>query len=59
VLEELTAVERVLVVGHRAGRPMRELAERLGYSEDATRDLLTEANRKVRRSSRRLADAGH
>jgi DNA-directed RNA polymerase specialized sigma24 family protein len=59
VLEELTAVERALVVGHRAGHPMRELAQRLGYSEDATRDLLAEANRKVRRSSRRLADAGH
>ena len=57
VLEELTPTERGLVVGHRVGRPMRELAQRLGYSEDATRTMLAEANRKVRRSSRRLADA--
>ena len=57
VLEELTPTERGLVVGHRVGRPMRELAQRLGYSEDATRTMLAEANRKVRRSSRRFADA--
>lgn len=57
VLEELTPTERGLVVGHRVGRPVRELAQRLGYSEDATRTMLSEANRKVRRSSRRLADA--
>lgn len=58
VLEELDAAERTLVVGHRAGHTVRELAQRLGYSEEATRDMLAEANRKVRRSSRRLADAG-
>lgn len=57
VLEELTPTERGLVVGHRVGRSMRELAQHLGYSEDATRTMLAEANRKVRRSSRRLADA--
>lgn len=57
VLEELTPTERGLVVGHRVGRPMRELAQHLGYSEDATRTMLSEANRKIRRSSRRLADA--
>jgi DNA-directed RNA polymerase specialized sigma24 family protein len=56
VLQELTPTERGLVVGHRVGHPMRELAERLGYTEDATRTMLAEANRKVRRSSRRLAD---
>lgn len=59
VLEELTATERSLVVGQRAGFTTRELAERVGFSEDATRTMLVEANRKVRRSSRRLADAGH
>jgi DNA-directed RNA polymerase specialized sigma24 family protein len=57
VLEELTPTERGLVVGHRVGRPMRELAQHLGYSEDATRTMLSEANRKIRRSSRRFADA--
>ena len=57
VLEELTATERSLVVGHRAGHTMRELAHRLGVTEDDTRTMLAEANRKVRRSSRRLADA--
>jgi DNA-directed RNA polymerase specialized sigma24 family protein len=57
VLEELTPTERGLVVGHRVGRPMRELAQHLGYSEDATRTMLSEANRKIRRSTRRLAEA--
>jgi len=57
VLEELNATERNLVVSQRTGFTIRELARRVGYSEDATRTLLTEANRKVRRSSRRLADA--
>lgn len=57
VLEELTPTERGLVVGHRVGHPMRELAQRLGYTEDDTRTMLSEANRKIRRSSRRLADA--
>jgi DNA-directed RNA polymerase specialized sigma24 family protein len=57
VLEELTPIERSLVVGQRAGFSTRELAQRLGSSEDDTRALLAEANRKVRRSSRRLADA--
>lgn len=57
VLEELTPTERGLVVGHRVGHSVRELARRHGFSEDATRTMLSEANRKVRRSSRRLADA--
>jgi DNA-directed RNA polymerase specialized sigma24 family protein len=56
VLEELTQTERSLVVGQRAGYTTRELAQRLGITEDATSTLLVEANRKVRRSSRRLAD---
>lgn len=58
VLGELTATERSLVVGHRTGLALRELAQRLGLAEDAAELLLAEANRKVRRSSRRLADAG-
>ncbi len=58
VLRELTATERSLVVGHRTGYTMRELAQLLGMSEDSAREQLAEANRKVRRSSRRLADAG-
>jgi len=58
VLEELTATERSLVVGHRSGWTMRELARRLDLSEEAAREQLAEANRKVRRSSRRLADTG-
>jgi DNA-directed RNA polymerase specialized sigma24 family protein len=58
VLEELSPTERSLVLGHRSGYTMRELARRLDLSEDAARDQLAEANRKVRRSSRRLADAG-
>jgi DNA-directed RNA polymerase specialized sigma24 family protein len=58
VLGELSPTERSLVVGHRSGYTMRELARRLDLSEDAARDQLAEANRKVRRSSRRLADAG-
>ena len=57
VLEELTQTERTLVVGQRAGFSTRELAQRVGFSEDDTRTLLAEANRKVRRSSRRLAEA--
>lgn len=57
VLAELTITERSLVVGHRTGHPVRELAGRVGMSEDAAAVLLSEANRKVRRSSRRLADA--
>ncbi|MBW8750482.1 MAG: hypothetical protein JF565_03560 [Propionibacteriales bacterium] len=57
VLEELDPTERRLVVGQRVGFSTRELAQRLGVSEDDTRALLAEANRKVRRSSRRLAEA--
>jgi DNA-directed RNA polymerase specialized sigma24 family protein len=57
VLQELDATERRLVVGQRVGFTTRELAQRLGVSEDDTRALLAEANRKVRRSSRRLAEA--
>jgi DNA-directed RNA polymerase specialized sigma24 family protein len=55
VLEELTQTERNLVVGQRAGYSTRELAQRLGFTEEDTSTLLAEANRKVRRSSRRLA----
>lgn len=57
VLEELSSTERSLVVGQRAGYSLRELAQRHGFTEDSTRTLLAEANRKVRRSSRRLAEA--
>lgn len=56
VLEELTPTERSLVMGQRTGFSVRELAQRLGLSEDGTHALLAEANRKVRRSSRRLAE---
>jgi DNA-directed RNA polymerase specialized sigma24 family protein len=56
VLEELDPTERRLVVGQRVGFSTRELAQRIGVSEDDTRTLLAEANRKVRRSSRRLAE---
>lgn len=58
VLAELDPTERRLVVAQRAGYTTRELAEQLGISEDTTRTLLSEANRKIRRSSRRLAEAG-
>jgi DNA-directed RNA polymerase specialized sigma24 family protein len=57
VLGELTATERSLVVGQRSGYTLRELAQRLGLAEDAALEQLTEANRKVRRLSRRLAEA--
>jgi DNA-directed RNA polymerase specialized sigma24 family protein len=57
VLDELTPTERSLVMGQRTGYSVRELAQRLGLSEDGTHEILAEANRKVRRSSRRLADA--
>jgi DNA-directed RNA polymerase specialized sigma24 family protein len=55
VLDELTPTERSLVLTQRAGYTVRELARRVGYTEDDTRTILAEANRKVRRSSRRLA----
>lgn len=45
------------MVGQRSGYTLRELAQRLGLTEDVAHQLLTEANRKVRRSSRRLAEA--
>jgi DNA-directed RNA polymerase specialized sigma24 family protein len=57
VLEELDQTERRLVVAQRVGHTTRELAARLGVSEDTTRTLLSEANRKIRRSTRRLAEA--
>jgi DNA-directed RNA polymerase specialized sigma24 family protein len=57
VLQELDPIERRLVVGQRVGFTTRELAQRLGVSEDETRALLAEANRKARRSSRRVAEA--
>jgi len=56
VLEELDATERSLVVGHRAGHTIRALAGRAGLTEEQARTLLVEANRKIRRSGRRLAD---
>ena len=56
VLVELSDVERSLVVGHRAGYTLRELAALLDLDEASVRDVLAEANRKVRRSGRRLAD---
>jgi len=56
VLQELTATERSLVVGHRAGHPLRHLAARAGVTEEQATLLLAEANRKIRRSSRRLTD---
>ena len=58
VLLELSPTERTLVVGQRTGYSTRELALRFGFTEEATRTLLAEANRKVRRFSRRLAGAG-
>jgi DNA-directed RNA polymerase specialized sigma24 family protein len=57
VLEELSTTERSLVVGHRAGYSVRELAHQHGFTEERTHTLLAEANRKVRRSSRRLSDS--
>jgi DNA-directed RNA polymerase specialized sigma24 family protein len=57
VLQELTPTERSLVFGQRTGYTIRELALRLGFTEDDTRTMLAEANRKVRRSGRRLTDA--
>ena len=56
VLGELTPTERSLVMGQRTGVSVRELAQRLGISEDGTHALIAEANRKVRRTSRRLAE---
>jgi DNA-directed RNA polymerase specialized sigma24 family protein len=56
VLQELDPTERRLVVGQRVGFSTRELAQRVGVTEDDARILLVEANRKVRRSSRRLAE---
>lgn len=58
VFSELTPTERSLVVGHRSGYSMRELAQRLGIDQDTTQRWLAEANRKVRRPSTRAVDAG-
>jgi len=58
VLEDLTATERGLVLGQRAGYTARELAARSGLDEETTQALLAEANRKLRRSSRRLVETG-
>lgn len=54
LLGELTGFERDLVVAQRSGYSARELAHRLGVAEEGVKELLAEANRKVRRSSRRL-----
>lgn len=56
VLEQLTPIERSLVVGQRSGYSVRELAQQLGLAEDVATTMLAEANRMVRRSGRRLAD---
>lgn len=58
VLSDLTPTERSLVVGHRSGYSMRELAQRLGIDQDTAQRWLAEANRKVRRPSTRAVDAG-
>jgi DNA-directed RNA polymerase specialized sigma24 family protein len=58
VLKQLTPIERSLVVGQRAGYSIRELAQRFQLAEDVATTMLAEANRQVRRFSRRLADAG-
>lgn len=58
VLEGLTATERSLVLAQRSGYSLREAAERLGLDEGGARLVLAEANRKVRRSARRLPDVG-
>jgi DNA-directed RNA polymerase specialized sigma24 family protein len=54
VLGDLTATERTLVLAQRSGHTLRDVAESLGITEDAARLGIAEANRKVRRSSRRL-----
>jgi DNA-directed RNA polymerase specialized sigma24 family protein len=59
VLVELDQTERGLVVRQRVGYTIRELAESLGVSEERTRTLLAEANRKLRRASRQLAGPEH
>lgn len=56
VLRGLTATEATLVLAHRAGHSLRDVAESLGMTEDAARLVVAEANRTVRRSSRRLGD---
>jgi hypothetical protein len=56
VLAGLTDLERSLVLWQRAGYTTRELARKIGTSEEAATALLAEANRTVRRSSRRLAE---
>jgi DNA-directed RNA polymerase specialized sigma24 family protein len=58
VLKQLTPIERSLVVGQRAGYSIRELAQRFDVAEDVATTMLAEANRQVRRFTRRLADAG-
>lgn len=55
VLAGLTATERTLVTGHRAGWTVSELAAMVDLSEGATRELLVRANRTLRRSRRTLA----
>jgi len=55
-LLELSPRQREVVLLHAAGWRYRELAERLGLTEDVAHQLLAEGNRKMRRSSRRLAD---
>jgi DNA-directed RNA polymerase specialized sigma24 family protein len=54
LLEGLDEGERLVVVAHRAGYTNREIGRRYGLTEDAVRALLADANRKLRRSSRRL-----
>lgn len=59
VLAGLSRTERELVTGQRTGYTVRELARHVGLAEDVTLELLTEANRKVRRSGRRLDAVTH
>jgi len=54
VLGDLTSTERSLVLAQRSGLSLRDVAESLGLTEDGARLAVAEANRKVRRSTRRL-----
>lgn len=52
VLVELSAEERKLVVRHRAGYSVRELAKRHGLTEEDVSGALADADRKIRRPDR-------
>jgi DNA-directed RNA polymerase specialized sigma24 family protein len=55
VLRELSTEERRLVVRHRAGYSVRELAKRHGLTEEDVSGVLADADRKIRRPDRWLA----